>query len=78
MEEKTLKILEHSHSFNQEHVKDAERYTIMVICITAFTMFIEIAAGIIFGSMALLADGVHMGTRRSWPILLGLPRRCST
>lgn len=53
---------EHSHSFGQEHVKEAEKYTIIVICITAFTMMLEITAGIVFGSMALLADGVHMGT----------------
>ena len=53
---------EHSHSFGQEHVKAAEKYTIIVICITAFTMILEITTGILFGSMALLADGVHMGT----------------
>jgi len=52
----------HSHSFGQEQVKEAEKYTLIVICITALTMILEITAGIIFGSMALLADGVHMGT----------------
>ena len=53
---------EHSHSFGQENVKDAEKYTLIVISITAVTMILEITTGIIFGSMALLADGVHMGT----------------
>jgi len=53
---------EHSHTFGQEHVKEAEKYTIIVICITALTMILEISTGILFGSMALLADGVHMGT----------------
>ena len=53
---------EHSHSFGQEHPKEAEKYTIIVICITFLTMLLEIAAGLLFGSMALLADGIHMGT----------------
>lgn len=52
----------HAHTFGQEHVKEAEKYTIIVICITALTMVLEITTGILFGSMALLADGVHMGT----------------
>jgi cation diffusion facilitator family transporter len=34
----------------------------MVIVLTAAMMVVEIAAGILFGSMALLADGLHMGS----------------
>jgi cation diffusion facilitator family transporter len=34
----------------------------LVVAITAFMMVAEIAAGLAFGSMALLADGWHMGT----------------
>jgi len=34
----------------------------MVIAITATMMVVEIAAGFIFGSMALLADGLHMAS----------------
>lgn len=52
----------HSHSFGQERFQQAEKYTWRVILITTITMFIEIAAGLIFGSMALLADGLHMGS----------------
>jgi len=33
-----------------------------VIVLTLFIMVLEIAAGLAFGSMALLADGWHMGT----------------
>lgn len=40
----------------------AERRTRIVIGITATMMVVEIAAGIAFGSMALLADGWHMST----------------
>jgi len=43
-------------------VKGAERRTALVILLTALMMTGEIAAGIAFGSMALLADGIHMGT----------------
>jgi cation diffusion facilitator family transporter len=39
-----------------------ERRTWFVIMLTAVTMVVEIAAGSIFGSMALIADGWHMAT----------------
>jgi cation diffusion facilitator family transporter len=39
-----------------------ERNTWWVIVLTLITMAAEICAGMIFGSMALLADGWHMGT----------------
>jgi cation diffusion facilitator family transporter len=37
----------------------------VVTAITALTMVVEIVAGIVFGSMALLADGLHMGSHAS-------------
>lgn len=52
----------HGHSFGQEHVRDGERRTIIVIVISAIMMAVEIAAGLAFGSMALLADGLHMAS----------------
>jgi cation diffusion facilitator family transporter len=52
---------EHSHRFNIEDGQ-AERNTRRVILLTLSMMIIEITAGYIFGSMALLADGWHMGT----------------
>ncbi len=39
-----------------------ERSTWWVIALTVIMMVAEISAGMIFGSMALLADGWHMGT----------------
>ena len=51
----------HSHRFNIED-GHAERNTRRVILLTLSMMIIEIAAGYIFGSMALLADGWNMGT----------------
>ncbi len=51
----------HSHNFNIDHT-ESERNTKRVILLTAITMIVEIAAGTFYGSMALLADGWHMGT----------------
>ncbi|MCP3875727.1 MAG: CDF family Co(II)/Ni(II) efflux transporter DmeF [Desulfobacteraceae bacterium] len=39
-----------------------EKLTFVVVIITLMTMVAEIIAGIISGSMALLSDGIHMGT----------------
>jgi cation diffusion facilitator family transporter len=33
-----------------------------VVALTAATMVVEVAAGLVFGSMALLADGLHMAS----------------
>jgi len=51
----------HSHNFNVDD-GHAERNTRRVIFLTVFMMVIEISGGYLFGSMALLADGWHMGT----------------
>jgi cation diffusion facilitator family transporter len=40
----------------------AERGTLQVVVLTAVMMVVEIVAGLAYGSMALLADGWHMGT----------------
>lgn len=52
----------HNHVFGQDKVKPAERRTFIVVLITLVAMIIEIAAGLAYGSMALLADGLHMGS----------------
>ncbi|MEZ5541973.1 MAG: CDF family Co(II)/Ni(II) efflux transporter DmeF [Pseudomonadota bacterium] len=57
----TLQQLQHRHDFSV-HDSRAERRTYLVLLLTALTMVVEIAAGSLFGSMALLADGWHMGT----------------
>lgn len=53
---------QHDHSFDQDRKKPGESRTWIVIVITATMMVAEIAAGIAFGSMALLADGLHMAS----------------
>lgn len=52
---------QHNHRFNIDD-GHAERNTRKVIFLTLSMMVIEISAGYVFGSMALLADGWHMGT----------------
>lgn len=42
--------------------KTFERKTLYVVLITAITMVVEIVFGIMTRSMALLADGIHMGS----------------
>lgn len=42
--------------------RQGEKNTIYVLLLTLVTMVVEIVAGTIYGSMALLADGWHMGT----------------
>ena len=61
MHVQTLRLLKHEHDFAVFN-KKGERRTKIVLILTFLTMALEIAAGILFGSMALLADGWHMGT----------------
>ncbi len=53
---------QHDHSFGQGLKRPGERKTQFVIAITATMMIVEIVAGVLFGSMALLADGLHMAS----------------
>jgi cation diffusion facilitator family transporter len=56
---------QHDHVFGQDRKMPGELRTLIVILITAATMAVEIVAGIAFGSMALLADGLHMASHAS-------------
>jgi Co/Zn/Cd efflux system component len=51
-----------NHSFLGKHHARHERRTWIVVIFTALMMVAEIVGGAIFGSMALVADGWHMGT----------------
>jgi cation diffusion facilitator family transporter len=52
----------HPHAFLGANHARNERRTWIVIGLTAVMMVGEIIAGLVFGSMALLADGFHMAT----------------
>ena len=52
----------HDHVYlGRDHARN-ERRTWFVVALTAAMMIVEIIAGLAFGSMALLADGLHMMT----------------
>ncbi|NCF23697.1 MAG: CDF family Co(II)/Ni(II) efflux transporter DmeF [Gammaproteobacteria bacterium] len=53
---------QHDHVFAQDRVRPGEKRTLIVVGITATMMVVEIAAGLVYGSMALLADGLHMAS----------------
>jgi cation diffusion facilitator family transporter len=52
----------HDHAFAQDKRRPGESRTLIVIAMTALMMLVEIFAGAKFGSMALLADGLHMAS----------------
>ena len=52
----------HDHTFAQDQRKSGESRTLIVIGITAVMMVVELMAGVVYGSMALLADGLHMAS----------------
>ena len=55
----------HDHDYLSSHQHRNERRTWIVIVLTLVTMVVEIVSGMIFGSMALLADGWHMASHAS-------------
>lgn len=61
MHHDSLDPWQHTHDFNLD-TTHGERRTRLVVLLTACMMVVEIVTGLMFGSMALLADGWHMGT----------------
>ena len=57
-----IESFRHEHHFNQHNPKAGDKRTWWVILLTTVTMPGEIIAGLLFGSMALLADGLHMAS----------------
>lgn len=62
MHHESLKNWQHDHGFGLEKPQSGEKRTLAVVIITLVTMVLEIAAGIMYGSMALMADGIHMAS----------------
>ncbi len=61
MRQQNLELWQHPHLFNAEK-KTVEKRTLTVVVITFLAMIAEIVFGWLANSMALLADGFHMGT----------------
>ena len=62
----------HGHAFLGEHHGEHERRTWSVVALTAVMMVAEIVGGSLFGSIALVADGWHMGTHVAALAIAGL------
>jgi cation diffusion facilitator family transporter len=62
MHTESISKWQHTHIFGQDQIRSGERRTLVVIIITALMMVAEIGTGLAFGSMALFADGIHMGS----------------
>ena len=62
MHSHTLEHWQHDHAFLGDGHERNELRTRIVIGLTLAMMIAEVGAGIMFGSMALLADGLHMAT----------------
>jgi cation diffusion facilitator family transporter len=62
----------HSHVFLGEAHAQNERRTWMVIALCSAMMVAEIVGGLLFGSIALVADGLHMSTHASALLLAAL------
>ena len=62
MHTKTMREWQHDHIFGQDKVRPGEHRTLWVIFVTTTMMVVEITTGLAYGSMALLADGLHMGS----------------
>jgi cation diffusion facilitator family transporter len=62
----------HSHVFLGEGHEQNERRAWLVIALCSFMMVAEIVGGLLFGSIALVADGLHMSTHASALLLTAL------
>src|SRR6204780_4768043 len=65
-------ISPHSHVFLGPDHEKAERRTWAVIWLCAIMMVAEIVGGALFGSLALIADGLHMSTHAGALLLAAL------
>ena len=64
--------LGHGHVFLGDGHEQAERRTWWVIALCGAMMVLEIVGGLLFGSIALVADGLHMSTHAGALLLAAL------
>src|ERR1035438_10164068 len=62
----------HSHVFLGKGHEESERSTWAVIWLCGAMMALEIVGGLLFGSIALVADGLHMSTHAGALLLAAL------
>lgn len=71
----TSSALGHEHFFLGSDHQRNERKVWLVIALTAGMMLLEIVAGTLYGSMALVADGWHMSTHAGAMLIAALAYR---
>jgi cation diffusion facilitator family transporter len=69
---KTFQLPPHDHVFLGRDHEEAERRTWGVIILCSIMMIAEIIGGALFGSLALIADGLHMSTHAGALLLAAL------
>jgi cation diffusion facilitator family transporter len=69
---RTIEPAYHPHVFLGEGHERSRRKTWAVICLCAAMMCAEIVGGLLFGSIALVADGLHMSTHAGALLLAAL------
>jgi cation diffusion facilitator family transporter len=67
-----FRLAPHDHVFLGEDHEKAERRTWAVIILCSVMMIAEIIGGALFGSLALIADGLHMSTHAGALLLAAL------
>lgn len=70
--DKTFQLPPHDHVFLGRDHEEAERRTWGVIILCSIMMIAEIIGGALFGSLALIADGLHMSTHAGALLLAAL------
>jgi Co/Zn/Cd efflux system component len=68
---------QHDHVFLGDDHHKAERRTWAVIILCSVMMVAEIIGGALFGSLALVADGLHMSTHAGALLLAALAYTCA-
>jgi cation diffusion facilitator family transporter len=75
MNDATILFATHDHVFLGAGHEKNERKTWAVIVLCAVMMAVEIVGGSLFGSLALVADGLHMSTHASAMLIAALAYR---
>src|SRR6266566_6634187 len=70
--ENAFQLSPHDHMFLGKDHDRAERRTWTVIILCSVMMIAEIIGGVLFGSLALIADGLHMSTHAGALLLAAL------
>jgi cation diffusion facilitator family transporter len=72
MHAESLDSWRHEHVFLGEHHARNERRSWAVVALCGATMAAEIAGGLVWGSMALIAEGLHMSTHAGALVIAAL------